>query len=421
MLLFFAKPKTFILVFLVVSPLINIFWFYRILDFSIVDIFSGIFPVFFILLFIANLSKRRWLWGGYNKYFLIILVAFLIPLLRSIIIGESFLPPLKLFIKIFCGYASYNLFLNYFDSEEKEKVKNIILYAVAITMSMVVFQLFTGIGKDQDLGFSMKGLYHDPGQYTRMALLGFIITLPVLNQIRSKIRYVSNFLLLCICLVTLGFSISRNVVLSLGVIIIVYSLLMRRFLLVLFVIIFGFVIYFSSPAIQEGYEYKFIKEIEYLRSSNIPIETLGSGRIGTWQRTISDFGQASYFVKVFGEGRDIGPHGQVHGLLKSVGIFGLLATILFYLKLLSDTFAVVLKEKNNTIALYSFLITVAVFIMSVGSAPITEFYQQMILFAFIALLEKNRYMNLGILLYKKPVINFSMPGFIRKNKIYQSR
>ena len=387
--LFLAKPKEFILFFIIFSPIINIFWFYKIYDFSLVEIFSVIFPVFFIFIFLQRITQDRWVWGKYNRYFILVLISFVIPLLKQIGQGNDFRNAFELFIKVFCGYASYLLFINIFRIDEQKKVIRSVLYAVMITTIMVIIQLITGIGTGVSKDYYIKGFYHDPGQYTRMALVGIIILLPLFKLIKNKIDYIYKFLLLAFCIITLAVSISRNVVMSTASVVIVYGLLWRKYVFSLVIICVGVTIYFSSPVVKETYEARFQKEIQYLKGYDIPIEVLGSGRIGIWQRTINKFKESSLFEKLFGTNGDIGPHGQFFGLLKSVGIIGIFTTILFYLKLLVDTFMMVIKDKNNVTALYGFLMVFVVFIMSIASSPITNSYFQIILFAFIALSEKS--------------------------------
>lgn len=381
-----TKPKNFILGFIVVAPIVNIFWSFKIFKLSIIDIFYGIFPLIFILIYF-KMRDKEWIWGKFNKYLLIVLVAYLIPLLRLFLGGEPSLSALELFVKILFGYAVYCLAVNLFKHGDQEKIVKCILFAVLITNIMVVYQLVTGIGVDSENVWRMSGLYHDPGQYTRMALLGIIILLPSLEFVKSKIHFLYKYGILMLCIVTLGYSVSRNVVLSVVVVFIACSFFLRKYFLMLILsfVVIGF--YFFSPKIQDRYELKFQMEIEYFRGADIPIEKLGSGRIGTWQKTIEVFKEAPLLEKLFGSGKDIGPHGQFFGLLRSVGIFGLIASIFFYLILLRYSYKKFKKDRKNLVAFYSFLIIIATFVMAIGSAPMTNYYLQGILFMFIALLE----------------------------------
>lgn len=381
-----TNPKNFILGFIVVAPIINIFWSYKILKLSIIDIFYGVFPLLFIFIYF-KMRDREWIWGKFNKYFLLVLLAYLIPLLRLFLGGKPSLAAVELFVKIFFGYAVYSLAVNLFKHGDQEKIVKCILFAVLITNIMVVFQLITGKGMDIEEVWRMSGLYHDPGQYTRMALLGIIILLPSLEFVKSKIHFLYKYGILMLCIVTLGYSVSRNVVLSVIVVSVACGFFLRKYFLMLILSFVVIGVYFSSPKIQDRYELKFQREIEYFRGADIPVEKLGSGRIGTWQRTIEEFKEAPLLEKLFGSGKDIGPHGQFFGLLSSVGIFGLFASIFFYLMLLKYSFQKFKKDRENLVAFYSFLIIVATFVMAIGSAPMTNYYLQGILFMLIALLE----------------------------------
>ena len=384
-----TRPKYFMLSFIVLAPIVNIFWSYKIYVLSVLDIFYGIFPLLFIFIYV-RLKDREWVWGRFNKYFLLVLLVYLIPFLRLILKGTLSLNALELLLKIFFGYAVYCLSINLLEVGEDKKITNLILFAVLVTNMMLVFQLITGNVPHEE-AWRMSGLYHDPGQYTRMALLGIIILLPSLKLIRNKIHLVSKYSMLMLCVVTLGYSVSRNVVLSVIAIFIVCGFYLRRYFLipVLSLSVLGF--YLASPQVQDRYEHKFEKEIRYFSSSgeDIPVETLGSGRVGVWERTMESFKESNLFQKFFGTGQDIGPHGQFFGLLSSVGIFGLIISVFLYIMFFKFILAKVRADRNDSLALYSFLIIIDTLVMSVGSAPITNYYLQGILFMFVALLENR--------------------------------
>ena len=421
-----VKPKWYILGVIALSPIINIFWFYQVAGFSVIDIFSGVFPLLFIIILFDRLKDRQWIWGRYNKYFILILIAYLIPIFFRMIVGLPLRGPFEAFLKISWGYASYNLFINLFESNEQENLKKSIFYAVAITMVMVSYQLITGVGTGVAGDRYIQGFYSDPGQYSRMGLIGVTLILPALKHYKDlfkfnkdTISYIFKLVLFFLSIITLVLAISRNALLAAVVVLIVYALLFGKFYLPLMAIPFGLVLFVSSPTVQTIYEDKLGEEILYVReyltlkelrdnpsarlsmaeelraqellaqSFERRVQRLGSGRVAIWLRTIDEFKLARPFIKIFGRGESIGPHGQFFGLLRSVGIFGLVVSVLFYSRLFIDTLKKVRRDKDNLNALYGFLLIVVVFVMSIGASPLLNFYLQSILFAFIAFTEKE--------------------------------
>lgn len=383
-----TRPKNFILGFILLAPAINALWSFRVYNFSLIEIFYGIFPLLFIFIYF-KMKDKDWKWGRFNTYFLLLLLSYLIPTLRLALSRRpEVFNSLELFIKVFFGYAIYSLAVNLFTSEDREKIIEFILLAVLTINLMVAFQLISGNTADSIPGWHMSGIYHDPGQYTRMALLGIIILLPALGFLEKRPKTFSRFAMLALCIVTLGFSISRNVVLSVIVVFAVCAFFLRKYVLILTLslVIVGF--YLAAPTVKENYELKLEKEINFLRGDpNIPLESLGSGRIGLWKRSIERYKKGSFVERMFGSGVDIGPHGQFISLLLSSGIFGLIVSFVFYavlFKFLWDRFRL---QKDNLLAFYGILIVVATFVLSIGSTPMFNFYFQGILFVFVALLE----------------------------------
>ncbi len=383
-----TNPRRFIFMFIVIAPIINIFWFFKIYDLTIVDIFSGLFPGFFIII-LLNISRDEWwTWGRYSKYFLFMLLACLIPIVMFTMKGEKPLYCIEFFMKLLCGYGSYLMVLNLFVIEDLKIFLKSTIVAVLFTLILVVFQLLTGIGIEEERYILHGGIfYYDPGQYTRMALIGIAIVVPLLRFTTSKSEYFMYISILLLCAVTLAVSICRNVVLAAFTVLLVYSFMWRKFMISSLIIIFGFGLYFTVPIIHETFGDKIHNEVAYLSGEDMVIDRLGSGRVGIWKRSIEGFKERDLIEKLFGTGVGIGPHGQIFDLLKCVGIFGLVITVIFYTKLLIDSFWSVWHDKDSLPATYSFLFVILIAIMCFASSPLHNFYLQIIFFAFIALLE----------------------------------
>ncbi|MGA1871236.1 MAG: hypothetical protein ACMUJM_22120 [bacterium] len=391
---FLANPKNFILLLIASSPIINIFWSFRISGFSIVDIFTGIFPILFIFILIKKNINGEWIWGKYNKFFILILLAYLIPLVRLILERKPSTNSLEFLLKILCGYASYNLIINFFNSNDEDRFIKAILCAVSIVMIMVSYQLITGKGTNISADYYIIGFYHDVGKYSRMALFGILIILPSLQIIKNRIDLIYKYILLTLCLITLYVAMSRNVILSIIAILIVYAFLWRKYFITMIIISIALGLFIFSPKIQSICRKRFSKEMAYIQhiKSNkhyINVDALGAGRVWLWKKAIKEFERSSFIEKIFGLGRNVGPHGQIIASLMSTGIYGLIITVLFYLKLLLDTFYKIRLDKNNLMAIYSFLINIIIFVMFIGSTPLTNYYLQMIFFSFVALTEKE--------------------------------
>jgi hypothetical protein len=335
--------------------------------------------------FLNKIKERKWKWGHFSIFFLIVLFVFLIPVLRFSITEQNLVPPLDTFLKILCGFSAYHLFLNYFSYDDYKYIIKYIYFGLFISIFLFMIEFIKGGKEVFGITGYIRGIYHDPGQYSRMGVLGIVLALSQykigLKNPFPKLR----ILLIILCLILLSTSVSRNILLSLFAILIAYSIFTKKYGVV-FLLIFG--IYLFSPNFFSAWEAKFSKEINFLKGEKIEIKTLGSGRVGIWTNAYNEFKKANILEKLFGIAKGIGPHGQFIDLLIYVGVFGLSIIISFYFKILKFGLEIFRKDRNS-IALYICLMVIYVFIMSIGSAPLYEFYIQIIFFSFLALLENS--------------------------------
>jgi len=254
---------------------------------------------------------------------------------------------------------------------------------------IVIFQLLTGIGTGYSDFSYLTGLYADEGNLSRLALYGIIFSLPMTGSLWQK-KYKLPFLILTVfSVLMLGMAVSRNAILAAIFIFMFYAIFKRKigFMLLASVIIFAFMT--NSSVIEKNLGRKINKEMRYLQGEKVDVRSLGSGRIGRWQRTLDEFYMAGTFTQIFGSGRGIGPHGQFFDLLRRAGLFGLFVIVFFYLRLLLFAFRKFWQDTRDPFPFYSFLLLIVFWILFMGEVPLYNFYLQVLIFAFIALLEKK--------------------------------
>jgi len=175
-------------------------------------------------------------------------------------------------------------------------------------------------------------------------------------------------------------------------VIVSHGLMTKKYKYALLSIIGGTLLFYLSPTVQELYWAKTGKEFTFLQNySGGDLDPgLGSGRIGRWLATIDDFKEAGLSEKIFGTGSTIGPHGQYFDLLKRVGIFGLIVTVAFFLKILKDLYKIVRNDQTNVLALQSFLFCIAILVLGLTANPLSQYYLLIAFFGLLAMLEKQQ-------------------------------
>jgi len=291
--------------------------------------------------------------------------------------------------KILMAFISYQLVLNFVSLKDSAKLIKSILFAVTITIAIVVFQMVTGIGTGYSKFSFIAGFYGDEGTLTRMAVIGIFVSLPLKGIKFSSAYTLLRGLILPMSLVTLGLALSRSATLAAILLVLFYSLVRRDLRFLLVTVVVGATVYMSSALIQSNDAQKLEKEIRDVQGERINQDTLLRGRIGRWKRVTEEFEDSDYITQFLGSGRGIGPHGQWFDLLRRTGIYGLTIFTWFFVTLTWYAWKCLRQERNNPFALCSFLLLVVFFGLSIGGTPIYNFYLQVIIFSFIAMLEKT--------------------------------
>lgn len=383
-----ANPRKMIFGLIMFSPIINFFWFYDLFGLSIIDITIGVIPFLFLVSFVKRVTMKRWITGRYFKYFMLMLSALIVPVFLLIAKGD-YLSALDFFLKIFLAFMSYQIFLNFCDYEDRWTFIRSIYIAISITILVVVYQVITGEGTGYSKYSYLTGFYGDEGTITRIAVIGVVIALPLKGmQTAKKNRFLKN-VIFCMSLIILGLALSRSATLAMMLVILFYSIMKKDLFFLTFALIVGTTIFFSSEIIQSNYTNKVGKEIAFLQGADINPETLGSGRIGRWKRMSQEFFNADLFTKFFGSGRGIGPHGQLFDLLRRTGLYGLFVITFFFLKLAYDSFKKLKEDKTDPFPFYCFLVLITFFALYIGATPLYNFNLQIIIFGFVAFLEKK--------------------------------
>lgn len=387
-LIFSRYPKKIIFFIIAFSPVINLFWFVKVFEFSLIDVTIGLLPVIVLIPFLHNVKYHGWVRGRFFSGYLLLFSAMIFPTLLLIMNGQV-VSAVQLIFKLGLGFISYQIFLNFFHYQERWKLVKVIFIAAFLTVIIVTFQLITGYGTGHSEHYYLTGFYADPGTLSRMALFGIIVALPFRGNLIEKQNKLFSKLILFMSILSLALAISRNAMLAAVAIILVYSLLQKKMHVVLLIFFIGASVFFSSDMIQSIFHKKLSKEIRYLSGEEVAFETLGSGRIGRWKRVWQDFKNADIFHSIFGTGRGTGPHGQFFDLLKRTGIYGVLVILLFYLRLTIYTVKLHRRNKGDPFPFFCLLLLTAFWVLFLGATPLYNFYLQILIFGFIAFLEKG--------------------------------
>ncbi len=387
-LIFSRYPKKMVLFVVAFSPIINLFWFVKIFGFSLIDAAIGVLPIIFLFPFLQKIKYHGWVRGRFFTGYLMLFSAMIVPCFY-LIMNEQFMSAAQLIFKLALGLISYQIFLNFFHYQERWKLVQFIFIAAFITVVIVAFQVITGFGTGYSEHYYLTGFYADVGTLSRMALFGIIVTLPFKgNLIEKKNKLISKLILLMSILILI-LAISRNAILAGIAIILVYSFLQKKMHVVFLVFLISAAAFFSSEMIQSIFHKKISKEIRYLSGEQVTFETLGSGRIGRWKRVLEEFKESDTIQTIFGTGKGTGPHGQFFDLLRRTGIYGLIVVILYYLKLTLFSLRILKKNRGDPFPFYSFLLLVAFWVLFLAATPLYDFYMQILIFGFIAFLEKG--------------------------------
>ena len=388
-LYFIDQPNKLLFCFIALSPIINLFWFYEIFGLSVIDIIVGTVPFVFFAVVVRNVLRHRWITGRFFSNFLWLFSAMVFPCAILLDSGGG-IAAIDFSFKIFMAFISYQLVLNFVPLKDSAKLIKSILLAVTITIAIVIFQLVTGIGTGYSEYSFIAGFYGDEGTLTRMAIIGIFVSLPLRGiKFSSEYNLLRGFIL-PMSLVILGLALSRSATLAAILLVLFYSLVRRELRFLVLTVLIGATVFMSSAFIQSNYAKKLGKEIRYVQGERINEDTLLSGRIGRWKRVTEEFEESDYITKVFGNGRGIGPHGQWFDLLKRTGIYGLTIFTWFFVTLTWYAWKCMKRERNNPFAFCSFLLLVVFFGLSIGGTPVYNFYLQVIIFSFIAMLEKTQ-------------------------------
>lgn len=386
---YLRNQKKYTLYIIAFLPVINIFWDVYLFDYSVIELVSAVFPMLFIVVLFNRLRLSLPVFGRFSRAYLFVMLSYLVTIIKLLIAGEDAFPTFETAIKVMCGLASYHIFLVSFRPDDNEAIIRYISIGLIITMVLFYFEMFISPEAAWGEHGYEGGLYHDPGNYSRMALIGIIITLPGLNQYRQLTGKFYRYSIIALSIIMLGYAISRNVILSMIGVITIYSLYTRRLIILVMAIAIGTALYTYSSDIQAALKSKTKREMAYLEGKKVDTGQLGSGRIRIWRQAWAGFKSDGIIDKLFGTGYGIGPHGQLFELLRRLGLLGVATHLFLYLSILFYTIARLRESPGQITPLNTLLLTASLFILSFASNPIYNFYYQIILFGFLAMLENE--------------------------------
>lgn len=388
-----SNPHKLVLFTIAFSPIISLFWSIRIMGFSLVDIFYGAVALLLIGWIIRRANLGLWHKGRFFNAYIVFLSSVIIFMLLNMM-RHNFVGGIQDAVKLIIGFISYQIFLNFFRYKGRWSLLLSVYAAIFFTLGLVGVQLATGYGTEHSRFSYLTGLYSNEGVLTRMAVIGLIMSLPYKGNLLVLKYPISSKVVIIASIASLGLSISRGALLAAIVVSLLFLIIHKRLIIFVLIVFIGVLLYSSVGVIRSGYENKMKKEVSFLRGEKINPIVLGSGRIGRWTRTWDSFLEANIATKLFGEGRGTGPHGQFFDLLRRTGIFGILVTLLLYLRLTVFAIKHLNRDKTDCIAFYCVLLLAAFWSLCLAATPLVEIYLQILIFAFIAMLEnKDRFLK----------------------------
>jgi len=305
--------------------------------------------------------------------------------------GESpnFRSASNYFFRILNGYLGMFMFSCYFNKKQMFKYLLIILLIAGLFPAGVgIYQRLTGTIWHQRAAAGlvrMVGLHHDAAAvrfYIFQTLAALLLYWSYFKPNKFLKGILIGYGVVC-CIVLFGLY-SKAAIVILIVWFVVWSLLKKNFLLLVFVPLFILIvnIYFGGKVIDQTRQ-TFSKELGAYSGQSDDKLVLG-GRLGIWNRVIEQWAKGAIVEKILGMGGTAAAHNDYLRTLYTGGLFGLVAYVALLMTAGIKTIRNVLGHANplNVVALMLLLTWI---VDSIGLSPSVYPAYQWYMWGFIGL------------------------------------
>ncbi|GAH41866.1 unnamed protein product [marine sediment metagenome] len=210
------------------------------------------------------------------------------------------------------------------------------------------------------------GLYNDsltPSYNAVISLIFGTLYIEILRKQKLMVPVIARIAFVLTLFVTvfiLKITITKSGVLMFVVFLMMWIGLYKRksYVIIPLIIIGGYYIYTISEPVQK----RMTAEIEFVKEGTFSMEyarSMGSGRVGTWERVLTYYSQDfDLFQKLFGNARSFGAHNQYIVYLMRAGLVGLTVFLTILLRFYWQLIYLYRKYKQPDIYMTIVLLTI---------------------------------------------------------------
>lgn len=415
LLMLAVHPVTGVVLLFISKPIIDATWAIPLfLGMPLTQIIAGLVPIFVAgrMIIAKNdesfqLMPLKWIWLVYVCY-AGIFSAF-------ILYNQDPQSAANIFFRYGNGLAGFYMLQAFFHQGHRQKL---IFLAMMIgglfPIGVGLYQLATGATwQTQDIeGISRNiGMYHDAitiRHYAMQAILAILLFGSVFTH-QHILQLAGRWLYLSLATVIMAKAYSKAGFLTLGIWVGCWNGLQRRFLILSFLALLGFLAgsYYATQHIGQIMQI-YHKEIDFIEGKGEAKRTF-NGRWYLWQEMYSEWDQLDWPAKTFGSGKvALGSHNDYFQMLFHGGVVGLL----IYLVLLGTIgFRILtnLRRKADSLTIAALMALTSWLVDTIGLVPSSYSGYQWFIWGIIGLSLRRRTLDNASVLPSNEEIDVSGP------------
>jgi hypothetical protein len=396
LLMLAVNPVIGIVLLFISKPIIDATWDVPLfLGMPLTQIISGLVPIFVVgrMVIAKNdesfrLMPLKWIWLVYVCY-AAIFSAF-------ILYNQDPQSAANIFFRYGNGFAGFYMLQAFFHQDHRQKLLFLAMMIGGLfPIGVGLYQLATGTTwQVQDIeGISRNiGMYHDAitiRHYAMQTILAIFLFGSVSTH-QHILQLAGRWLYLSLAIAVMAKAYSKAGFLTLGLWVVCWNGLQKRFLAVSFLALFGFLggSYYATQHIDQIVQI-YHKEISFIQGQGEAERTF-NGRWYLWQQMYGEWGQLDWPAKTFGSGKvALGSHNDYFQMLFHGGIFGLL----IYLVLLGTIgFRILtnLRRKADPMTIAGLMALTSWLVDTIGLVPSSYSGYQWFIWGIIGLSVRQR-------------------------------
>jgi hypothetical protein len=416
LLLLVVHPVAGVVLLFISKPIIDATWDVPLLlGMPLTQIISGLVPMFVAgrMIIAKNdesflLMPLKWIWLVYVCY---------AGIFSAIILyNQDPQSAANVFFRYANGIAAFYMLQAFFHQSHRQKL---IFLAMMIgglfPIGMGLYQLATGkTWQAQDIEGIIRniGMYHDAitiRHYAVQTILAILLFGSVFTH-QHILQLAGRWLYLSLATVVMAKAYSKAGFLTLGIWVVCWNGLQRRFLILSFLALFGFLAgsYYATQHIDQIVQI-FHKEIDFIEGKGEAERTF-NGRWYMWQEMYSDWNKLDWPAKTFGSGKvATGSHNDYIQMLFHGGVVGLL----IYLVLLGTIgFRILtnLRRKADSLTIAALMALTSWLVDTIGLVPSAYSGYQWFIWGIVGLSLRRRILDNASVLPSNDEIDASGPS-----------